>query len=527
METKIKAAGYVRVSSKEQVDGESLTTQRKSIESFCKQNNYELVEIYADEGISGGSVKDRHALLRCLNDGHEGKFKILIVHRLSRFGRNANELLNNHKELKYEGIELRSISEGIDFSPMYGEFMLTMLAAVAQLDRDIIREQMLENRISRGKRGIPTVGSLPYARTYNKETGEWKLDADKAKVIQQVAEDFLKGESLSEIATRLSMSYGSLRKRLVKYCGDEWVVKFKDQEPFTYKIPRILTDDLIQQVKDRLSFNRTSNRTDIFEKYLLTGFIHCDVCSAMISGHTFRGTKVYRYYKHRQSICKAFSRINAPAIENAVFQTIFENVVDVPNFEKAIANSLPDAEMVEGLMDKIKKEEKELIKIQKEIDKLVDSVIKGTLSEETIKKKEQELLKAKSIVNNSLESHRFHLKSLPDIGEVKKEAAVIRRKLEEHLGSKEHLMSMSFDEKRALLHWLFDGKDDKGNIYGIYVNTKGKGRGIKQVVDYYLYGKIVGLRTLKGDDIDYMGFVDEEIMEDEKRDNKYNTFLLA
>jgi site-specific DNA recombinase len=527
MEEQIKAAGYVRVSGKGQIDNESLTTQRKSISDFAEHNKYTLTEIYADEGISGGSIKDRHDLLRCIYEGEAGKFSVLIVHRLSRFGRNAIELLENYKQLQKSGIKLQSISEGIDFSTKYGEAMLGLLSVIAQLERDIIREQMLENRIARGKRGIPTVGSLPYARTFDKQTGEWHLDDYKAKVIQQAAEDFLNGESLSKIANRLSMSYWSLRKRLVKYCGDEWVVKFSDQEPFTYKIPRILSDDLIQQVKDRLSFNRTSNRTDIFEKYLLTGFIHCDECSAMISGHTYRGTKVFRYYKHRQSKCKAFSCINASAIENAVFQTIFENVIDVPNFEKAIARSLPDAEMIEKLIDKIKNEEKELIKIQKQLYMLVEKVLKGTLSDETIKKKEQELLNEKSRVNDSLESHRLYLKSQPDISEVKKQAEEIRRKLLDYLGSKDHLFSMSFDEKRALLHWLFDGKDNKGNLYGIYVNTKGKGRGIKQVVDYYMYGKIVGLRTLKGDDIDYMGFVDEELDEEMKRDNICKTILLA
>lgn len=57
METQIKAIGYVRISSKEQIDGDSLTTQRGSIEDFTKQQGYKLIEIYADEGISGGSVK--------------------------------------------------------------------------------------------------------------------------------------------------------------------------------------------------------------------------------------------------------------------------------------------------------------------------------------------------------------------------------------------------------------------------------------------------------------------------------------
>ena len=147
-----KAAGYIRVSSKGQVDNESLSTQRKSIQNFCKQNKYKLTEIYEDAGISGGSVTERHALLRCLHDGQNNKFDMLVIHRLSRFGRNARELLNNHDELKKAGIKLRSISEGIDFSNRYGEAMLGMLAIIAQLERDIITEQMLENRIAKAKK---------------------------------------------------------------------------------------------------------------------------------------------------------------------------------------------------------------------------------------------------------------------------------------------------------------------------------------------------------------------------------------
>ncbi len=90
-----RAAGYIRVPSKEQVDGESLSTQRESIRNFVKSQDWKLTDIYSDEGISGGSVKERHALLQCLHDGQDGKFNVLVIHRLSRFGRNARELLNN------------------------------------------------------------------------------------------------------------------------------------------------------------------------------------------------------------------------------------------------------------------------------------------------------------------------------------------------------------------------------------------------------------------------------------------------
>ncbi len=125
METKKKAAGYIRVSTSAQVkEGESLLTQRKNIEEFAREK-YEFTEIY--EGISSGNIKDRHALLRYLNDGQNGRFKVLIIHSLSRFGHNARELLNNQNELEKADIEIYSVKEGIDFSTKYGKAILGML----------------------------------------------------------------------------------------------------------------------------------------------------------------------------------------------------------------------------------------------------------------------------------------------------------------------------------------------------------------------------------------------------------------
>lgn len=223
-EEPIKAAGYVRVSSKEQVGNESLSTQRPSIENFCKAQGWKLINIYADEGISGGTVKDRHALLQCLDDGQSGKFNVLVIHRLSRFGRNARELLNNHDALLKINIP-SSISEGIDFSSKYGKAVLAILATIAELERDIIRETMLENRIARGRKGIPTAGALPFARRFNRETGEWELDEEKANPIRWVADQYLKGVSLQYLSrilkTRhnISLSYPQLINTLVNRDG--------------------------------------------------------------------------------------------------------------------------------------------------------------------------------------------------------------------------------------------------------------------------------------------------------------------
>ena len=64
------------------------------------------------------------------------------------------------------------------------------------------------------------------------------------------------------------------------------------------------------------------------------------------------------------------------------------------------------------------------------------------------------------------------------------------------------------EEKKELLHFLFDGKGPDGKQHGIYVTKHGKGPGVK--VDYFMYGRITGLRTMKGEDINYQRWDEDE-----------------
>jgi site-specific DNA recombinase len=497
-----KAAGYVRVSTPGQVEDESLTTQRKCIEEFAKNQGYELTKIYADEGISGGSVINRHGLQKCISDGLQGKFKVLIIHRMSRFGRNAVELLGNYKELQAAGIELRSISEGIDFSTKYGEAMLGMLAVIAQLERDIIKETMLENRIARAKRGIPTSGKLPFGREFDPKTETWKLNEEKAEMIRLAADQFLNDRPLAEIAGEIGMTYNNLLKIIGQRCGDEWIVKFKDAEPIIHKIPRILSDDLIERIRERLNFNRKNNRTDLPGKYILSGFIRCDSCYSRLTGMTINYPQSpIRIYHHKKGDCQAFKYVPADDIEKAVFETIFENFIDEPSFNKAIAESLPDDRLKKEIEDRIESNEKKLKKVSKELEKLVQAVLNETLSAETIKLMEQELLRQKTNLQSHIETDQLTIKVMPNLKEVQMEAADIRRRLLERYSGLKRLSEMPFEEKRALLHWLFDGKDRGGTPYGIYVNSTGNRKNRK--VNYFMYGRITGIRTLKDGNINY------------------------
>ena len=105
-------------------------------------------------------------------------------------------------------------------------------------------EQMLENKIARTRRGIPSSGALPIGRTYNRETDKWRLDQEVARLLQSAARRYLKGETPRGIAHEFKsqgfrMSYQNLITTLTQKCGDEWTVQFNGENPVIFKIPRI------------------------------------------------------------------------------------------------------------------------------------------------------------------------------------------------------------------------------------------------------------------------------------------------
>jgi len=493
-----KGVGYIRVSTTLQAEeGASLEIQTKAIKESAKSHKYKLTKIYADEGISGSTVKDRPGIQQCFEDAQNGKFDVLIVFSLTRFGRNARELLDNHNFLKELGIELLILQENIDSSTTSGKLMLGMFSVLAEWEKDMIAERMFGGKVYKASQGIPTSGSLPIGRKYNKKKMKWKLDKIIAKDLQWAAGEYLKpGGTLKEIVKGLSfpITVNNLRSALKDRCGDTWEENYKNGGTFTYKIPRILKDDIIKRIHERIDFNKKHNRTGIKNRYVLNGFIYCEKCNRGLTGQTQKRKHIY--YRHpfnlgNDHICvpKPFTQINGLEIEEAVLHTIFELIADEPKFEAAIAERLPEKKTKAKLEAEIESDKKALNHVNKELEKLVTAYREGTLTKETIRKTEEGLIKQQERLTESLIKKERRFKNLPDVDSVKKIADQIRRNLLEKYSGSRRLDNMTYEDKRDLLHWLFEGKDSYGDRYGIYITKKGIGK--DATVDFLLYGRMM------------------------------------
>lgn len=128
---------YVRVSTEEQaLEGYSIDAQTETLSKYCKDNGKIIHKVYVDGGISGKSTDGRFALQQMLDDAKKGEFDEVIVWKISRLSRKTLDLLRIVEELNRNNITFYSYSEKFEINTAMGRFMLQMMGAVAELERN-------------------------------------------------------------------------------------------------------------------------------------------------------------------------------------------------------------------------------------------------------------------------------------------------------------------------------------------------------------------------------------------------------
>ena len=195
------AIGYIRVSTEGQVvDGVSLDAQRAKIEAWALLNDYELVAVHVDAGISGKSALNRPGLQAALADCRTGS--ALVVYSLSRLARSTKDTIEISDKLAKSGADLVSLSEKIDTTSAAGKMVFRMMAVLAEFERDQISERTttaMQFKKAKGER----VGAIPYGHDLADDGVRLQDNAEEQSVIQQARELKASGLSLRKIAVEL------------------------------------------------------------------------------------------------------------------------------------------------------------------------------------------------------------------------------------------------------------------------------------------------------------------------------------
>lgn len=192
---KKRAYAYLRVSTTVQVEGKSLEGQLKEIEKYCGAYGIELVSVYSDEGKSGKWVHGRLEFQRMLKDIEEKhEVDYVIVWKLSRFGRNARESLNSLNFMQKHGVNLIAQQEGLNSSGAFGNFMFTILAALAEMERENIIEQTYNGKKYNAYEGNWSGGQAPYG--YDLIDKKLVVNPEEAEIVKFIFETYISNERI-------------------------------------------------------------------------------------------------------------------------------------------------------------------------------------------------------------------------------------------------------------------------------------------------------------------------------------------
>lgn len=199
--TKKRVAAYARVSSEKDAMLQSLSAQVSYYNSYIAMRpDWELVEIYSDEGISG-TKEARPGFQKLLDDCRNHKIDIVIAKSVTRFARNTVILLQAIRELKSLGIDVFFEKENIHTLSSEGEFMITLLACYAQEEARSASENQLWRIHKLFENGMPST-CLYYGYRYSK--GKFVIEPEEAKIVREVYGLYLSGLGIMRIARTLN-----------------------------------------------------------------------------------------------------------------------------------------------------------------------------------------------------------------------------------------------------------------------------------------------------------------------------------
>ena len=179
-----RVCAYCRVSTDKLDQINSLENQIYFFEDYIKRNdNWEMSEVYIDEGISGTSTKNRKGFNDMIFDAYQGKFDLILTKEISRFARNTLDSILYTRKLREIGVGVYFINDGINTLDADSELRLTIMSSIAQEESRKTSQRVKWGQRQSMEKGIVFGGNL---LGYNVKNGEIHIDEEKSSVIKDI-----------------------------------------------------------------------------------------------------------------------------------------------------------------------------------------------------------------------------------------------------------------------------------------------------------------------------------------------------
>ena len=235
---KLRVAAYARVSSSSEDQLNSYRVQNQYYSELISSNpDWEMVDIYADEGITGTSVEKREDFQRMMQDCRKGKIDRILVKSISRFARNTKDCLAAVRELKELGVSVQFEEQGIDTSKVSSEMVTAIMASLAQKGSESISGNVRWGVQNRMQDGTYMTASVPFG--YELCDKKMKINQEEAQIVRQIFDLYLSGVSIEKIVLELNAGCHEISDKKIwcktavsyilgneRYIGDRLLQKF-------------------------------------------------------------------------------------------------------------------------------------------------------------------------------------------------------------------------------------------------------------------------------------------------------------
>lgn len=411
-----------------QVDGFSLDAQKERIRKYAEAFDYEIVGEYEDAGKSGKSIQGRAEFRKMLEDIETNKDGIsyVLVFKLSRFGRNAADVLNTLQFMQDYDVNLICVEDGIDSSKDAGKLMISVLSAVAEIERENILVQTMEGRRQKAREGKWNGGFAPYG--YKLTDGQLIIEDSEAEAVRVIFDKYANTDMGSNGISKYLEQQGIKKKarqngkntlfsaKLIKdildnpvYVGkiaygrrkNEKVTGTRDQYHTVKQEDYMLFDGIHEAIVNLETWEKVQEkRKQQAKKYehinvgneqihLLSGLLKCPICGAGMYGNKSiknkngKHYKDYFYYscKHRTPVlghekCTFRKQLHEEKLNNAVAE-IISKLVSNPKFADMMQKKInikTDTGEVEKEIANLQKQLGQYIGTKRSLEKQMDSL---------------------------------------------------------------------------------------------------------------------------------------------------------
>lgn len=252
----IKVASYCRVSTDKEDQANSFEAQCRYFQEYISRNpEWELYEIYADEGISGTSTKKRTAFNRMIADAHAGKFQLILTKEISRFSRNIVDTLTYTRELKAIGVAVEFMTDRINTMNGNDEMCLAFLATTAQEESRKTSNRVVWGQTRQMEKGVVFGQSL---LGYDVKDGKLTIEPDGAEIVRLIFQKYTMEQVGTSGIARFLTQEGYRTYRGSSKWTSSAVIKILKNEKYV--------GDLVQKktyTPDYLSHARRTNKGEV------------------------------------------------------------------------------------------------------------------------------------------------------------------------------------------------------------------------------------------------------------------------